>query len=63
MFHMLLMIVLALAAMANMPERRIDLDALNERLGTGELVRKEADWYHLRAAEDEPGDPGNPPGG
>ena len=32
--------------------RRIDLEAVEARLNSGELVRKEADWYHPLSAEE-----------
>jgi hypothetical protein len=34
--------------------RRIDLDAVEARMEAGELVRKEADWYHPFSQEGSP---------
>ena len=34
--------------------RRIDFDAVEARIEAGELVRKEADWYHSLSTEESP---------
>ena len=34
--------------------RRIDLEAVQRRLDSGELVRQEARWYRREAASDKP---------